>query len=452
MPPDGGGFLPILDRALGEGLATATRYGGPGGSDGRGPPREGPNAFAFATGIECSNPTIAGPGGTTIRRDLLEECGHYARYREDLALVRDLGLRVLRYGLPWHRVNPAPGRFDWAFADEAMGEIRRLGITPILDLVHFGVPDWVGDFQNPELPVHVARHADAVAERYPWVRFWTPVNEIYVAAKFSAKEGHWNERLSTERGFVTALKHLAAAAIAGCAAVVRRRPDAVFVTAESAEHTHDLASAAPDPRLTLENRLLFASLDLLYGHPPDSEVLLYMMDNGLTREEHDWFMRGEPPGHQILGNDYYGRNERLSLPGGGRCGAEDVLGWYLLTKQYVERYRKPIMHTETNTFDAGSNPAWLWKQWANLLRMRSDGVPVLGFTWYSLVDQVDWDINLREKRGAVNACGLYDLDRKPRPVEGAYRDLLGAFGGIATIARAEMFELTTGEARLKSET
>ncbi len=82
--------------------------------------------------------------------------------------------------------------------------------------------------------------------------------------------------------------------------------------------------------------------------------------------------------------------------------------------------------------------------------MRRDGVPVLGFTWYSLTDQIDWDIGLKEKRGTVNACGLYDLDRKPRPVASAYRDLIKNFGRISPIAHAKMFVLTDEAALLKA--
>src|SRR5437773_1115694 len=69
--------------------------------------------FAFATGIECSNPTIVDAQGRRIRRDLLDECGHYQRFREDLRLVKDLGIPCLRYGLPSHRVHLGPDRFDW---------------------------------------------------------------------------------------------------------------------------------------------------------------------------------------------------------------------------------------------------------------------------------------------------------------------------------------------------
>ena len=73
------------------------------------------------------------------------------------------------------------------------------------------------------------------------------------------------------------------------------------------------------------------------------------------------------------------------------CQAEDVLGWYQMAREYHDRYRKPIMHTETNTFDADFAPCWIWKQWMNVLRLRQEGVPVVGFTWYSLIDQIDWD-------------------------------------------------------------
>ena len=441
------GFLDIVKRHRGDGDYAGDEHGGAGGSDGSGLPTGAPGNFMFATGIECSNPTI---DNGRLRRDLLEECGHYERWREDLHLVRDLGLKVLRYGLPYHRTHLGPGRYDWSFADAVMAEMRRLEITPILDLLHFGVPDWLENFQNPELPIHFSDYAGAVAERYPWVRFYTPVNEIYVTARISAKEGDWNEQLKTDQGFVTALKHCVAASILATHQIARRRPDCVIVQSESAEYTHE-GRASPSKETKLANKQRFISLDLLYAVPPDADTCHYLMDNGLTREEYDWFMAGEPPGYQIMGNDYYGRNERILKPDGTMCPAEDVLGWYQITKEYHARYKKPVMHTETNTFDAEAAPSWLWKQWMNVLRIRGDGVPVLGFTWYSLVDQIDWDINLREKRGVANACGLYDLDRRPRPVAAEYRSLLREFGRITILPHGEVFEITDQPARLKVE-
>ena len=94
------------------------------------------------------------------------------------------------------------------------------------------------------------------------------------------------------------------------------------------------------------------------------------------------------------------------------------------------------MHTETNVFDADFAPKWLWKQWVNVLSIRQDGVPVLGFTWYSLIDQIDWDTELREKNDRVIACGLYDLDRRPNPVAQDYREMLAEYGSIGPVLHA----------------
>ena len=56
--------------------------------------------------------------------------------------------------------------------------------------------------------------------------------------------------------------------------------------------------------------------------------------------------------------------------------------------------------------------------------VRNVGIPTVGFTWYSLTDQVDWDTALREQNGNVNALGLYDLDRNIRNVGRAYKRLI----------------------------
>ncbi len=441
------GFLDIVKKVSGDGSYSGDEFGGGRGTDGSGMPTGNPGNFMFATGIECSYPTI---NNGKIRRDLLEECGHYERFEEDLHLIKDLGLKVVRYGLPYYKMSRTEGRYDWEFADKAMKLIQKLELTPILDLMHFGVPDWIGDFQNPELPVHFANYCAAVARRYPWVRYYTPVNEIYVTAKLSAKDGIWNEQLKSDKAFVTAMKHCVAASILGTHEIVKHRNDAIIVQSESAEYIHETC-AAVSKETKLANKQRLISFDLLYAYPPDADIAHYLMDNGLTREEYDWFMVGEPPGYQVMGNDYYGQNEKILKPDGSICTAEDVFGWYQITKEYYLRYKKPVMHTETNIMDAEKAPTWLWKQWINILRMRSDGVPVLGFTWYSLIDQIDWDIALAEKKGKVNECGLYDLNRKPRPVADAYKMLLEEYGQITIVPHGEMFEVTNEAAKLKVE-
>ncbi len=389
--------------------------------------------FLFATGIECSYPTITGTDGTTRRVDQLASTFHYRRWRDDLRLVHEIGLRYLRYGPPSYAMHLGPDRFDWSFTDEVFAEMRRLNLVPIADLCHFGVPDWIGDFQNPDWPSLFAAFAGAFARRYPWVRFYTPVNEIFVCAKQSALNGVWNERQRSERAFVTALKHLCRANLLATGAILKVRDDAIVIQSESAEYFHPACRDETGRRKAdFENQRRFLPFDLLYARPVRDDVRGYLREHGLTDEEYAWFMGQNLSERSVMGNDYYERNEQLVLHEGGIQPAGEVFGWLEITRQYYERYRRPVMHTETNNIErgAGFGPRWLWKEFLNVLHLREQGVPVIGFTWYSLQDQVDWDIALASVRGLVNPVGLYDLDRQPRPVADAYRQLLEEFADL----------------------
>jgi beta-glucosidase/6-phospho-beta-glucosidase/beta-galactosidase len=379
--------------------------------------------FMFATGIENSYPTI--DNGRT-RVDQMESCGHYEHWKRDFELVQEIGLCFLRYGPPIHKTWLGPDRYDWSFADATFGELHRMNIVPIVDLCHFGLPDWLGDFQNPDFPELFGRYARDFAARFPWVQLYTPINEMFICATFSAKYGWWNEQGTTDRTFVTALKHIVKANVLAMRTILDERPDAIFIQSESSEYFH-----AEDPRAIgpaeISNALRYLSLDLNYGRRVESEMYEYLMDNGMTRGEYHFFLGNRLKQHCIMGNDYYWTNEhRVASDGSSRASGE-VLGYDAITKQYHDRYRLPVMHTETNFNDFADGTGavdWLWKQWANVLRVRNDGVPILGFTWYSLTDQTDWDVALRERRGVVNPVGLYDLNRNIRPVGRAFRQLI----------------------------
>jgi beta-glucosidase/6-phospho-beta-glucosidase/beta-galactosidase len=124
-----------------------------------------------------------------------------------------------------------------------------------------------------------------------------------------------------------------------------------------------------------------------------------------------------------MGNDYYATNKNLMHADDSISLSGEIFGYYPITHQYFARYSLPIMHTETNFADPDT-VIWLYKEWANVRRLKQDGVPVAGFTWYSLQDQADWDSGLRENNGRVNPLGLCDLDRNVRPVGHAYKTLI----------------------------
>jgi beta-glucosidase/6-phospho-beta-glucosidase/beta-galactosidase len=377
----------------------------------------------FATGIENSIPTIH-HGKTRI--DEMEVCGHYQHWREDFDAVQEIGINFLRYGPAIHKTFLGPGKYDWDFADLTLNDLKRRDITPILDLCHFGVPDWIGNFQNPYFPQLFATYAAAFAERYPWIQLYTPVNEMFICAMFSAKYGWWNEQMTSDRSFVTALKHIVKANVLGMNEILKRRADAIFIQSESSEYFHaDSPKAIHTAELMNSRR--FLSLDLNYGRRVDSEMYEYLFDNGMTREEYHFFLGNRLKQHCILGNDYYRTNEHRVFEDGRTTASGEVFGYTEITRQYYNRYRLPVMHTETNLVEGpvGDEAVhWLWKEWANVLRLRNVGIPTVGFTWYSLTDQVDWDTALREQKVNVNALGLLDLDRNIRNDGRAYKRLI----------------------------
>ena len=389
------------------------------------------NRFLFTTGIENSYPNITLPNGKVQRVDEMEKAGHYIHWKKDFQLVKETDIEFLRYGPPYFSTHLGPGQYDWSFTDETFNYMRELKINPIVDLCHFGLPDWLGNFQNPDWPKHFAEYAKAFAKRYPWVQLYTPVNEIFITAMFSAQYGWWNEKLTDDFSYVKALKHLCQANLMAMNEIAKIRPDAIFIQSESSEYFH-AEDPSCQPQADFLNQKRFLSLDLTYAHPLNVLMYEYLLDHGMTRKEYHWFgntFSSYLKTRCVMGNDYYITNEHMVHPDGNTSASGEIFGYYVITHQYFRRYRLPVMHTETNIREPLSVD-WLRKQWANAYRLKQDGVPLMGFTWYSLIDQVDWDTALRENNGRVNSLGLYDINREIRDVGVAYKQLINQWRGI----------------------
>lgn len=386
---------------------------------------QGSSAFMFATGIECSYPTIE---HGRWRRDEMDSTRHYELWQRDFELACEIGITHIRYGPPLHLIYQGPGHYDWSYIDPQMQGLRDRGPEPIIDLCHFGVPSWLDNFQNSEIAAALEEYAGAFAERYPWVRFYTPVNEMYVCARMSAIQGVWNEQRHDEGAFVTAAFNLAHASTRMSDAILERRPDALFVNSESSEFYQP---CCPDESIQreaeFENERRFLPLDLIYAHGVSDEMRGYLHDHGIRDEQLGEFANRKVPRRSVLGVDYYEWNERLIDSHGQPLALGELFGWYVIADQYWQRYKRPMMHTETNKMDADGAPRWLWRQWHNVQLLAKAGVPLVGFTWYSLTDQIDWSSAMSEPLGIVYPVGLFDLNREARTVGLAYKHLIDLY-------------------------
>jgi beta-glucosidase/6-phospho-beta-glucosidase/beta-galactosidase len=382
------------------------------------------NPFFFSTGIENSYPTI----GDGRRIDEMEKCCHYSRFAEDFGLVREMGIPALRYGPAYYRTHPAPDRFDWSSCDDAMQMLRDLRIEVIADLCHFGVPDWLGGFQDPAFPVLFANYARAFARRYPWVRYYTPVNEIFICASFSALRGFWNEQLQSQAAFVTALRNLCMAHELAVEAILAERPDAIIVQSESVEHFHPAGRNA-EHHAQRENSFKYLSLDLTLGRELAPGMAGFLNQNGVSSNDLSFFRERRALGQRWLGLDYYPTCEHSVASTGRTRTRWKGHGFFSLASEYYDRYRIPLFHCETNRVSRLAVD-WLHKQFNEVIALRRAGIPVHGFTWYSLTDQIDWQHALRVERNDLHSVGLFDLSRRIRPVGIAYRDLVARYSAV----------------------
>ena len=133
------------------------------------------------------------------------ELSGFARRLDDLDRLASLGARRIRFPLLWERTERGDGSLDFAWADARMARLRELGVEPIAGLLHHGSGPRHTSLLDPDFPAKLAAYARAVAERYPWVQAWTPVNEPVTTARFSGLYGLWYPHRADDRGFVRAL-------------------------------------------------------------------------------------------------------------------------------------------------------------------------------------------------------------------------------------------------------
>ncbi len=391
-------------------------------------------------GLEC---TVNRVGDEWM--DQMERCGHFDR-REDFEHLAALGFKTLRYGLHWERFCKA-GTLE-VFA-EPLAEMQRLGIEPIAGLIHHGSGPAGTDLLDPHFPEKLASYARRLAERFPHLRRFTPVNEPQTTARFSALYGHWYPHTRSFAGYARALVNQVKASVLSMRAIRSVRPDAQFITTEDAGKTW---STEPLRELCDEREARrWMGIDLLCGrvrrgHP----MFAFLSANGIPEDEIFWFADNPCP-PDVIGLNYYLTSDRFldhqvwkypDWMAGGDTGEEPLVDVEavrvrtggiagvggILTEAW-ERYNIPVAITECHLGGGweGDPVRWLAEVWAEAEQARRRGVRVAAVTVWSLLGSWDWCSLVTCDQG-VYEPGVFDIRSGhpvPTPLADAVRELVG---------------------------
>ncbi len=382
----------------------------------------------------------AGPECTVNRvgdeyRDQLIANGFHDRL-DDLDRLAQLGATRVRFPLLWERTAPdGPDSFDWAWSDQRIERLRQLGVAPIAGLLHHGSGPRYTGLLDPNFPGLLADYARAVAQRYPGIDAYTPVNEPLTTARFSALYGVWYPHRHDDKSFVRALLNQIRGTVLAMRAVREINPRAQLV------QTDDLGHVESSPRLRsqaeFENLRRWLSFDLLTGridvqHP----MRAYLRNHGASEQELQALV-DEPCPPDILGINCYVTSERFldervwlyppHLHGGNgrtkyvdielaRVHGRHIGGFGARLREASERYGLPVAITEVHLgCSRDEQMRWLHQAWKAAQEVRAEGHDVRAVTAWAAFGTYDWDSLLTRNTGNYEP-GLWDVSHgAPRP-------------------------------------
>jgi dTDP-4-dehydrorhamnose reductase len=398
-------------------------------------------------GVECSVVRVGAAYHDSLRRS-----GHDRR-ADDVARIASLGVKAVRFPLLWERTAPESlDRADWTWADKRLATLREHGIRPIVGLVHHGSGPRHTNLLDPGFIEGLAGFARAVAERYPWIEHFTPVNEPLTTARFSALYGHWYPHARSPEAFFRALIHQCRAVKRAMEAIRRVTPAARLVQTE--DYARVEGTPAVEYQVVFENERRWLSLDLLCGRvDPDHALYRHLREHGVSEEDLAPFVRG-PCVPDVIGVNYYVTSERWLddrverypssvIGGNGRHAYADVEAVRVLPESIGghagalaavwERYRRPMAITEVHLGCTREEQLRWWAEaWDAATDARRRGMDVRAVTAWALFGSHDWNSLMVEDRGHYES-GAFDVRTSPpRPTALAH--------AIASCAKGGSFE------------
>lgn len=388
-------------------------------------------------GIECSYTRV-----NNCYSDQLEFCGHYLRGEKDIELIAELGFRALRYPVIWERYKTSDPQTSWGWVERQLNALRTRNIVPIAGLLHHGSGPIHACLDDPCFPVEISRYARLVAERFPWLEYYTPINEPLTTARFCGLYGFWYPHRRDAKAFAEILLNELKAIVLSMREIRHINPSAKLI------QTEDLGKIYSTPLLQyqaeFENERRWLTYDLLCGNlKPGDRMWDYLTWLGINDKDL-YFFNENPCPPATLGLDYYATSERFldenlskypvhTHGSNGKHHYADVeairvridepTGPKVLLQECWDRYQIPMAITEVHIHGSEHEQIrWFNRIWQTCLDLNSGGVDIRGVTAWAMFGSFGWSKLLTECPGEYER-GVFDVQNGV-PIKTAYTEYL----------------------------
>lgn len=329
---------------------------------------------------------------------------HYNRYEADFDLLHKLNLNSFRFSFEWSRIEPNEGTWDAAAVEhyrDYIASLRRRNIEPIATLWHWTMPVWFtdkGGFAKRENIVHFERFAQKIADEYgDDLRYVITLNEPNIYTAFSYANGEWPPGQKSKLSTLLVYRNLARA---------HRRTYAL------------LKAAMPNTNVGIAANL--SNMQPSNPHNPLMSVAAGVMAYGWNW----WFLNRIKKYQDFVGVNYYFTDYIRLFSRRHPITPRSDLGWsmepeglYALLRQVHIKYHKPVLITENGLADEDDifRRWWLEQTIIAMRRARGDGVELIGYLHWSLLDNFEWSYGWWPKFGLVSVDYDHGLQRTIRP-------------------------------------
>lgn len=373
-------------------------------------------------------------------------CDHYHKYKEDVALMKQIGLDAYRLSIAWPRILPdgrgAVNQAGLDFYDRLIDELLANGITPFVTLYHWDLPQKLqdqGGWPARDTSNAFVEYADVVTKSLgDRVKHWITHNEPWCASVLGQLVGVHAPGAKDAESALRAAHHLLLSHGAAVPVIRANSPDAdVGITLNLIPAVPASGSAADyETYRQYDGHINRWFLDPLYGrdYPPDMVRDYtrkgYMPGGELAFVEEDDYLTMAAP-CDFLGVNYYMReicrseaipeeeNQPRDIPVPGPEKRTD-LGWEIHPDGLFEilcrvhaAYRPPKLYVTENGCSYGDAPdpdgrvrderrtAYLRDHFAAAQRAIEQGVPLAGYFVWSLMDNFEWGEGYTQRFGII---------------------------------------------------